>query len=187
MSARAVCAGLVGAGLGLALVACGGDSGVGLADPVAPETSTTSSAPPSPSATPPVEQEVLATYEAFYEALGRARANPREAEEILAPVATGLQLETSVSGIKGSALAGQEIFGAPVIDPQVVSVENGTAVVHDCQDTSSVGSRDIATGEILTLGRAGDSAESTLQLVDGTWKVATTEFVEPADAYCAAR
>ena len=187
MSPRAVCAGLVGAGLGLALVACGGDSGVDLADPATPATSTRSTAPQSPSITTPAEERaVLAAYEAFYSAVAQAEANPPEADSILAPVATGLQYETTVSAIKGTALAGEETFGQPILNPVVVSIDGVKAVVHDCQDTSGTGRRVVETGEVLTVGRNPDSAKSTLELIDGTWKVSTTEFVEPTDAYCTA-
>lgn len=184
---RAAWAAVLSSAAVLALVACGDDDGIDLADPAAPESAATSAAPSTPAATTtPEEQAVLAAYEAFYQALAQARANPAEADTILAPVATGLQYERLVSGIKGSALAGEEIFGEPVINPQVVSVEESRAVVHDCQDTSAVGRRVIETGEVLTVGRNPDSAKSTLEFVDGTWKVATTEFVEPTDAFCQA-
>ena len=137
----------------------------------------------SPTAAPE-EQAVFDAYNAFYDAMVKAEADPQQSQVYLEPVATGAQFETTNGAIKARLLDGIEAYGAARLSPKVDSIEGDTAVVHDCQDTSGVGTRKIATGEELTIGREAVSAKTTLKFVDGVWKVAATEFVQPRGAYC---
>ena len=103
----------------------------------------------------------------------------------LEPVATGAQFEQTNGAIKANFLAGEETVGSPVLNPEVDSIEGDTAVVHDCQDTSGVRTQKIDWGRGCSrIGRNPSSVETTLQKVDGTWKVSATEYKEPAGVYC---
>jgi hypothetical protein len=170
-----------------ALGACGNAEGDGLdmTTPTSvPSTSTATSSPTETATVSAEEQAVLDAYRAFYAALAQAYAHPAESQVYLAPVATGEQFEQTNSGIKANFLAGEETVGTPVLRPTVYSIADGTAIVHDCQDTTGVVRREIATDEPLVIGRNPDSVKTTLNVVDGTWKVAATEFQESAGAFC---
>lgn len=148
-------------------------------------TSSASSAPPTEAPTVSAEEQaVLDAYRGFYAALDQAQADPARSQEYLEPVATGAQFETTNAAVKANLIAGVESFGSPVLNPVVASIEGTTAVVQDCQDTSGVGTRRIGTTEPLTIGRNPDSAETTLQLVDGAWRVAATSFPEQPEVFC---
>ena len=155
-----------------------------------PDNSPTDSSPTDTASAPATqtvtaeEQAVLDAYLAFYAALDQAQADPVRSQDYLAPVATGDQFEVTNGGIKAELLDGKESFGSPVLRPVVASIDGSNAVVHDCQDTSGVGSRMVGATEALTIGRNPSSAETTLQMVEGTWKVAATDFKEPPEVYC---
>ena len=171
-----------------ALGACSNTEGDGL-DLTTPETGASSVSTPSTSPTETAtvaadEQAVLDAYRAFYDALSQAYANPAESQVYLAPVATGAQFNQTNGAIKANFLAGEQTVGSPVLNPVVESIDGATAVVHDCQDTSSVQTQKIDSGEVLEVGRNPSSVETTLQKVDDAWKVATTEYKEPPGVYC---
>lgn len=151
-----------------------------------PAHSSAPSVPPGPGvvADPPEEQAVLGAYRAFWAGLAQANADPPRSQDYLAPVATGVQFEQTNSAIKADFLAGEISEGSPVLNPTVASVDGDIAVVHDCQDTRGVVGKDVETGEVLVIGMAEDSVQSTLQRVDGTWKVAATTYPEPAGVFC---
>lgn len=178
---------MVLAALVTTLVVAGCDSGDGIDTQTPTRSSTTSPGPTSSTPTEtvsPEEQAVLAAYAAFYVALDEAQADPQQSQVYLEPVATGAQLETTNGGIKAGILDGIESFGTPVLTPTVASIEVETAEVHDCQDTSEVGTRKIDTGEVLGVGQAEDSARTTLTKVDSVWKVAATDYIDPPGEYC---
>lgn len=131
------------------------------------------------------EQAVLDAYDAFYVALDAARKDPTKAREILTPVAAGEQLEQTTAKLVEADANGIEEYGSPVLrSPVVASLQDDTAVIRDCQDTSQVGSRQRATGEQLSKGLEQDSARTTLHRTNGVWKVVSTESPEPAGVYC---
>lgn len=171
------------------LAGCTDDSDPGL-DLQTPTTSATSQSPTSgdtPTQTPTVtaeEQAVLDAYQAFYAGLTQAYADPVHSQDYLAPVATGAQFEFSNGGIKANLLAGEETVGEAVLEPEVASIEGETAVVHDCQDTTAVIRRKIGTTDPLVIGRDPDSAETTLQMVDGVWKVADSVYQTDPAVFC---
>lgn len=127
---------------------------------------------------------MLAAYRAFYAAVDEAQADPPNSQDYLAPVATGVQFETTNGAIQAAFVAGEEDVGSPVLRPVVDSIDGDTAVVHDCQDTSAVQSRDRATGEVLTIGSNPDSATTILTRIDGVWLVSATDFPADDAAYC---
>lgn len=153
--------------------------------PASPDVSTTPLTEPSaPASATADEVAVLAAYRAFYAAVDQAQADPPNSQTYLEPVATGDQFEITNGGIKAGFLAGEEDLGSPVLNPVVHSIDGDTAVVHDCQDTAGVQSRDKATGEVLTIGSNPDSATTTLTRVAGAWLVSATEFPDDDAAHC---
>ncbi len=191
MGTRLAWAGVVSFAALVAVSGCSESTAEGLDLPT--PTTPTASNSPTPTATltqaptptvPAEEQAVLAAYQAFYAAIVQAEADPVQSQVYLEPVATGLQFETTNGAVKARLLDGEERFGTPVLNPVVQSIEGETAKVQDCQDTSGVGRRKIGSVEPISVGRNPSSAETTLELVEGIWKVAATEFVEPPEAFC---
>jgi len=182
-------------GASLLLVGCTADPEVVATPPslsstpapplASPDVSTTPSTEPSSSASVNTEEAaVLAAYRAFYAAVDQAQADPPNSQTYLEPVATGDQFEITNGGIKAGFLAGEEDLGSPVLNPVVHSIDGDTAVLHDCQDTSTVQTRSVATGEALTVGTNPSSATTVLKQTDGVWKVSATEFPPDPAAYC---
>lgn len=157
--------------------------------PVAESVSPTGDAPsveptPSEEAVTPDEAAVLDAYRAFYQAVEAANGDPQQSQDYLAPVATGVQFEQTNGSIKAGFLAGEVVVGSPVMNPEVASISDGEAVVHDCQDTRGVILQDAETQEALVIGRFPDSVETSLTLVDGAWKVSGTAYAEDPGEFC---
>lgn len=173
------------------LAGCG-DDGDGDLDLDTPTTSSSPQSSPSGSGDTPTEsatvsveeQAVLDAYYAFYDGVTQARADPVNSQEYLEPVATGAQFEATNGGIKATYLAGEEEVGEPILAPRVASIEGETAVVQDCQDTTDVVARRIGTTDPISVGRNPDSAETTLRMEDGVWKVAATAFQDDPAVFC---
>lgn len=171
----------------IALAGCNDSAngdGLDLETTTSPSPSTTSTSPTETATASAGEQAVLDAYEAFYAALAQAYGDPQKSQDYLEPVATGAQFEQTNGAIKANFLAGEETVGSPVLNPVVESIDGTTAVVHDCQDTSGVQTQKIEGGQVLEVGRNPSSVQTTLQNVEGTWKVAATEYMEPAGMYC---
>lgn len=171
----------------IALAGCSDSAnsdGLNLETTTPPSPSVSTSSPPESITVSAEEQAVLDAYEAFYAALAQAYADPPKAQDYLEPAATGAQFEQTNGAIKANFLAGEETVGSPVLNPVVESIEGTTAVVHDCQDTSGVQTQKIEGGQVIEVGRNPSSVQTTLQDVEGTWKVAATEYMEPAGVYC---
>ena len=152
--------------------------------PATLEPSVSTSVEPSAPVVSADEQAVLDAYRAFYAALDQAQADPPRSQDFLAPVSTGIQFETTNGTIKAAFLDGVESLGSPVLNPAVASIDGDIAMVHDCQDTSGVQSRQKDTAEVLTIGSNPDSATTQLTRVDGVWKVSGTDFPADDSAYC---
>ncbi len=177
--------------IAVTLVLCAGLAGCTRDDDPTPSTttsiSTTATAAPSTPSTssPSVDELVLAAYRAFYAALTQARKDPTRAREILAPVATGEQYKQTTEKLISLNDAGIEEYGETKLnEPVVAKLDETSAEVHDCQDTSQVGNRKRVTGEVLQHGASKDSATTTLVWVDGSWKVSSTTSPDDWEAYC---
>ncbi len=122
-------------------------------------------------------QQILAQYQRFnrvLEALSGVSAVDRPA--MLAAVAVDPLFSSTLRGLAELDSRGEMPYGEGVFNPEIVSVEGGTAVVRDCQDASRSG-RQKADGTKVTVGSAGDLATVTmLRGDDGVWRASTLGY-----------
>ena len=161
-------------GSALTLAGCSGSSSA----PVAvPQTSTT---PASLATTPPTENDqVLTSYRAFWAhltAASRAPAGARQA--ILAKYAADPELSSLLRGMAQGDRNGTVFYGQDIPRPRVVSLssQQGLAVIRDCQNSSRAGNADRKTGRRLTVGVSRHLVISTMNRVDGQWRVASVSY-----------
>src|SRR5699024_10977493 len=100
---------------------------------------------------------------------------PAQAASILKPVAVDPQLTKTVEAITSQAAAGYRAERMPVLSPRSVTVTRDQAQVRDCQDGSNTGVWD-KSGAQLRKGKPDTDVLTTLKLVDGSWRVMTTEY-----------
>lgn len=158
------------AGVVLAAVACSSSDDDGSA---ATSTTASSSTTATSTTAPSVDEAVLASYRAFWDAY-LAAADPMDPEHpLLAERATGRQLETLQKAFLALKAGGEVIRGTLDLAPRVVSVLGNTATVRDCY-LDNTGVYDAATGVRKdTSSGVRHLATASLELIDGTWKVST--------------
>jgi hypothetical protein len=79
---------------------------------------------------------------------------------------------------KGTVFYGQDLPRPRIAS---LSVQQGIAVIDDCQDSSHAGNKERTTGRRLTVGVARHQVTATMHLVEGQWRVA---FVTYEDSRC---
>lgn len=134
-------------------------------------------APPSTTTTTttttPVEDQVVAAYLGFWDAVFAAGNPPDPDNPALAEFATGFQLERSraVAAEDHAGGIGTRQGEPPTRhDPRVVRVTEGEAVVVDCWLDTDVLYR-IETGERVDDRQVWTRGEFHLVVVEGSWKV----------------
>jgi hypothetical protein len=158
-SALAVVALVVGAAW--ALAACGSSSGASAKKATPASTTTTS-----------VEQKVLADLRGYRDAYNRAVGAPNPEDPSLRQYMTGIQLQQFQIFVRQLADGGQLIRGSATDAPRVVSVQGTTALVDDCL-TGGGRFIEAKTGKDTGPTPAAGGVQITLQLENGTWKVAS--------------
>jgi len=160
---------LVGlAALVLAVAGCGGQSSVALPGKAAPTASpaAVAGAPQTP------QDQVIAAYDGYWQALGQAldAQNAANARAILAPYAAAAMIPSLISGFQTDWARGEIQFGSPVLHVLSVRITGDRANVHDCADFSNAGVRSASTGQVIgSLGNSRVNMISTLVLTDGRW------------------
>jgi hypothetical protein len=173
--------------IAIAGVIAGCSSGSGSPSLASPSGSTSPSLPasqPTPTTPADAKTQVLSQYSAFWAELApasKAAASRRRA--LLSPYATDPELASLLHGMSRGDNQGTVFYGADQPRPHVarLSVQQGIAVINDCQDSSHAGNADRSTGRRLTVGVARHPVTATMHLVQGTWRVA---FVSYQDAHC---
>jgi hypothetical protein len=171
LAAVVVVAGLVGA------VASDRDTGVLTQTPPSPSTPDIGTVTPTVPAAEVERQQILAQYQRFNQVLDRLPGVPAvDRPTMLAPVAVEPLFSSTLRGLAELDSRGETPYGNGVLNPEIVSVEGGTAVVRDCQDNSRGGSQK-ADGTKVTVGGAGDLATVTmLRGDDGVWRASTLGY-----------
>src|SRR4051812_30279647 len=167
-------------------VIAGCSSGSGSPSLAGPSGSTSPSlaaSQPTPTTPSDAKTQVLSQYSAFWAELApasKAAASRRRA--LLSPYATDPELSSLLHGMSRGDNQGTVFYGADRPRPHVarLSVQQGIAVINDCQDSSHAGNADSSTGRRLTVGVARHPVTATMHLVQGTWRVA---FVSYQDAH----
>src|SRR5215471_9416450 len=175
---------IVAAAIAPALAACNGAAAPMALSPRSPSgTPTVSTALPSPSA----QQQVVAARTNYTVAVGEAEKsrNAIEARVLLQPYLAADRIDGLVQTMSGIWAKGEVFYGQDVLHIVRVTLSNATAFVYDCDDTSSMGLKYAATGQVVP-GSAGSpkmNVITRLDRVSGHWLV---QFQEVVDEPCAA-
>ena len=142
-----------------------------------PKDSASSAPIPSPPAASK-EQAILAQYRKFFELqtpLIQAPAAQRPA--IFAEVAVDPSYSRTLEGVAAAEAAGETFYGELTLNPVIVSVDDRTARLRDCQDASRTGRMKKATGTKVTVGRKADQLLATMvRGDDGVWRMSHAQY-----------
>jgi hypothetical protein len=148
----------------------------------APAAAAASPAPVTPtlSAAEAEKQAILAQYQRFFQILTPLSLAPAAARPAMfAQVAVDPSFSRTIGGLAEADLRGEEFYGDIVTNPEVVSVDEGTATIRDCQDASSSGRQKTNGGGKVTVGGKGDLATVTmLRGTDGVWRVSQVSYAD---------
>lgn len=167
-----------------AAAGCSSSSSPSLANPSGSTSPSLAASQPTPTTTAGEKAQILSQYSGFWAELApasKAAASRRRA--LLSPYATDPELTSLLRGMARGDRQGTVFYGADRPRPKVarLSVQQGIAVINDCQDSSRAGNADRSTGRHLTVGVARHLVTATMHLVQGSWRVA---FVTYQDAHC---
>lgn len=161
---------LPGAGLAIAVAGCGGQAPVSL-----PHKSSGTAMPVA--LTGPrqnAQQQVVAAYNGYWQALGQAldTRSAAKAGVILASHATAASIQSLITGFKTDWARGEVQYGAPVPHILSVRITGDHAAVHDCADFSHAGVQNARSGQVVgSLGSSRVNMISTLVRAHGRWLV----------------
>jgi hypothetical protein len=163
----------------LATAACQGSQANSLnqarppAQTESPRGSVPSATEASTAAVPSEETAILAQYRKFF-ALQTPliEAPAAQRPSIFADVAVDPAYTSILESIAQVDEAGETFYGELELNPVVLSVDDATAEIRDCQDASMRGRMKRVSGAKVTVGRAGDELLATmLRGEDGVWRV----------------
>ena len=167
-----------------ALVACNGAGAPVVLPPRSP--AATSAASTTPRVSLP-QQQVTAAFNGYNDALREAERsrNASEAASLLRPFLSASQIVGTVQTMTSVWASGEVFIGQDVVHILGVTVRGATAFVHDCEDTSSAGLENVATGQVVpgSTGIPHLNLVTRLGLVGGHWLV-QSQVIE--DVPCAA-
>ena len=158
--------------LTLAVAGCGGPAAVALPHKAAARASPAASL--AAGVTPSVQDQVVAAYTGYWQAVGQAldARNPASARAVLAPYAAPAAISSLIGGFETDWARGEIQYGSPVPHILSVRVAGDRAAVHDCADFSNAGVQSASTGQVIgSLGSPRVNMISTLMLTGGRWLV----------------
>lgn len=175
----------------LLLAGCGdeGDDEIAAPSPSSTEqrTSRTESTPaettaPSDGRDPTVEEEVIARYQAFWEARFEANQEPVNPDHSgLREYATDDQLENVLDETRQNLGSGTAFNHPeePVArrEVRVVEINGDEAILQDCAVNDDIVYR-VATGEVVDDDVVTHNVEATMRRVDGDWKLEAARLVQ---------
>lgn len=175
---------MVAAAIAPALAACNGTAAPVLLPPRSPsETPAVSRTPAALSA----QQEVIAARTEYTVAIDEAEKSQSatEARELLRPYLAAGRIDGLVQTMTNIWTQGEVFSGQDVLHILRVTVTDTAAFVYDCDDTSGMGLKYAATGEVVpgSEGSPDMNLITRLDLVGGHWLV---QFQVVVDQPCAA-
>lgn len=134
----------------------------------------------------PARQQVIGALTAYTGALSQAdRSGSRaEARRLLRPYLAASRIAGLVKAVGAIWASGERFYGQDVLHVLSVRIHGAHAFVHDCDNTSSMGLKNAATGQTVpgSAGLAHANIVTSLKLVKGHWLV---QFQLPEDVPCA--
>lgn len=167
---------LVGSLLFAALVGCNGSGRVQV-EPIATGSSPSATA----SATPVSEQQaILSQYRTFWSSLTSVSRMPAaQRRAALKRYTVDPELKSLLAGMAKLDSQGRFLYGANKPRPVAsLSSDGFTAVVNDCQDSTSAGAADRKTMQHLTIGVARNHVVVTMKRQTGVWRVAFVSYTK---------
>lgn len=175
---------IVAAAIGPALVACGGTA--------APVSLPPRPSPPAPAvvgspAIPSAQQQVVAVRTSYTVAVGKAEmsGDATEARALLRPYLAADRIDGLVQTMSSIWAKGEVFYGQDVLHILRVTVTDARAFVYDCDDTSGMGLKYAATGQVVpgSEGSPDMNLITRLDLSAGRWLVQVQVVVaEPCTA-----
>lgn len=169
-----------------ALAACNGAAPPVSLPTRSPSLTPAASGTPSASARS-VQQQVIAAFTGYNEALNQAEksGNASKARSLLGPFLAPSRIDGTIQTMSSIWASGEVFYGQDVLHILSVKVRGTTAFVHDCEDTSSAGLENAATGQVVpgSVGIRDLNLVTRLDLVGGRWLV-QSQVIE--DVPCAA-
>jgi hypothetical protein len=162
---------------------CSSDNESDKADGSADGTKSTE-ADPTTTTTRPVEDDIVARYEAFWEARFAANSPPNPDDLALQEYATGEALVQVVAEAEANRTAGVEFRRRD--DPsgfqrvEVLEVSGDTAVVQECVVDDALLIR-TADGAVLNDAIGSHNMRGEMRRVDGEWRLARSDVVQRWD------
>jgi hypothetical protein len=124
---------------------------------------------------PTARDEVLAAVTGFTAALAEAdrSGDAATARQLLRPFLVADRVDGLVKAISAIWAKGDRFYGQDALHVLTVTIEGRRAFVHDCDNTSSMGLENAATGQPVpgSAGIADDNIVTRLELVNGRWLV----------------
>ena len=163
---------LVAAAMTPALAACNGTAAPVSLPPRPPDATPAASRAP---AIPSVQQQVVTARTNYTVAVGEAEqsGNAAEARDLLRPYLEADRISGLVETMSGIWAKGEVFYGQDVLHIVRVEVSDTTAFVYDCDDTSGMGLKYAATGQMVP--GSGGTPEmnliTRLDLAGGRWLV----------------
>jgi hypothetical protein len=166
---------LAGALLVAALAGCNDDGRVQV-QPIA-GTSPSATAGPTPVSE---QQAALVQYRRFWSSLTAVSRMPAaQRRAALARYSVDPELKSLLAGMSKLDSQGRVLYGANRPRPVAsLSPDGLTAVVNDCQDSSSAGAADSKSMQHLTVGVARNHVVVTMKRTTGTWKVSFVSYTK---------
>jgi len=175
---------IVAAAMTPALAGCAGSAAPVTLPPRSPSATPAVS---GTSAVPSVQEQVIAartSYTAAIDEAEKSRSAP-QARELLRPYLAADRIDPLVQTMSGIWAKGEVFYGQDVLHIARVSVTDTTAFVYDCDDTSGMGLKYAATGQVVpgSEGSSDMNLITRLDLESGHWLV---QFQEVVDEPCTA-
>lgn len=165
------------AGLAILLVVATVTGGCDTADRSTPQPSSTTPAGSRPSAStqPTTQAAVLAAYRAYWDDVIAAGKTADWQSPRLADHATGQALQTVRDHYRQLRAEGMVDRGTVTLHPRVAALQDDTATIQDCVDTSKFLKYDAKTGALRDTSIPGlDNIVITLKRIKGAWLVTQT-------------
>lgn len=132
-----------------------------------------------PTATPAARAAILEQYREYRKVEEKAElANPDKRRKLLTPYLTNPAYTTVMQGMARWDRQGWKSWGQVESDPGKLTIRDGRATLHACQNYSRAGKADRKTGEHLTVGKKRVHEITRWEIVRGKWQIAKFQYPE---------
>jgi hypothetical protein len=160
--------------LAVALAGCGHSGKPTAQRPDAPRTTATP-ATATPTTTSPTNAALIAAWHHYWDVYVAVGSEMNLPDSRLAEVATGTELRQLGGAFLADESRGHVVKGTIDLYPRVISVTDGQAQLADCYFSRILVFKRATNQPVGAGGTNRTHVTATLQLLDGTWKVAAIQ------------